>query len=496
MSSVAVTSGTRAVAEPPDLRDSDAYARLEQVFSLLDSPQPQPQPDWQQLADSAADLLAQAMDLRVAGWQTFALIRLRQPEQATRTLKQIGNAVSCAWDSSLPARERARLAALQWLQAALSREANTLPFTEQALADLQGVLRLIGSALEAHSAPHSKEWQRLADSLAPTADACTGMVTPEPASSVSSQEPLPARDSIGSERAAQQQLRRLQDAATPLLEWWLTQPDQRDSALQLARSLTWGGIGQLPQHDEDGHTSLRPPPAERVKQYDTLWQQAEYARLLLHLENSLRKAPFWLDGHYLAARCCHALNDANAASIIQAQTRSLVQRLPGLECLRFDDGSAFASPTTQSWLQQPSTDQGRGQPDNTPDPVATAAQHSAATTQPPVADTYPAPGPVDERQRALARLQGARLALAESRHEQARDLLEPQLAQLQQSMPLALWDRQLLSDTLELLLQSLAVRRDNTSQQRSHALQQQLRWLHFQSPLEQANRPERHGEAQ
>lgn len=36
MASVAVTPGNRPAADLPDLRDCDAYVRLEQVFSLLD----------------------------------------------------------------------------------------------------------------------------------------------------------------------------------------------------------------------------------------------------------------------------------------------------------------------------------------------------------------------------------------------------------------------------------------------------------------------------
>ena len=76
-----------------------------------------------------------------------------------------------------------------------------------------------------------------------------------------------------------------------------------------------------------------------------------------------------------------------------------------------------------------------------------------------------------------------------------QELQQPQLAQLQQSMPLAIWDKQLLSETLQLLHQSLVPRRDSTSQERCQALQQQLHWLSFQDPLEQATRPEPHGEA-
>ncbi|MCC4260691.1 TssA family type VI secretion system protein [Pseudomonas aestusnigri] len=490
MASVAVTPGNRPAADLPDLRDCDAYVRLEQVFSLLDSPHQQPQPDWQQLADTASDLLARGMDLRVAGWRTFALIRLQQLEQAVGSLQQIASALSSAWESSLPARARARLAALQWLQRSLVRQASALCCAKHELPVLQSAMHAIGSALHAHSVPLSKDWHQLAGSLAPAASERTESAAPEPASSAPSREPAPERDSIGNERAAQQQLRRLQEAATPLLQWWLSQPDQRVSALQMSRCLTWGGIGQLPRHDEQKHTSLRPPPAERIKHYDTLWQQQEYARLLHNLENSLRKAPFWLDGHYLAARCCHAMDDANAASVIQAHTRSLVQRLPGLECLCFDDGSPFASRATQAWLQPPADAQQQSQPDN-----ATEGDTAAPLRSSVPADTAMPAGQTDERQRALSRLQWARRLLANARHREAEAMLEPQLAQLQQSMPLAIWDKQLLSETLQLLHQSLVPRRDSTSQERCQALQQQLHWLSFQDPLEQATRPEPHGEA-
>ena len=486
---------TSSAANAADLRDSDTYFQLEQVFSQLDSPQQQAAPDWQQLADSAEQLLTRSTDLRVACWRAFALLRLRRPEPLVLAMGQLAVFINSAWHNCLPTRERGKFAALQWLYSALSRELDASPQMADELATLQAAACQISTALQAYSAERSHDWKQLASRLQagpsepPTNPTPVVRAPSKPVSDPTFSGP------VDTDRQAQQQLRRLQEAAAPLLDWWLTQPERRACAVALSRSLTWAGIYQVPQHDNKQHTNLRPPPAERLSHCESLWQQSAHSALLQDLETSLRKAPFWLDGHFLAARCCDALADSQAAASIRGQTRLLLQRLPMLEQLCFDDGTPFATQATRRWLTAAAT----------PDPDSTAPKSTdtkdlltllhndgfgaAAKTLAQRMQTQNG-----ERQRAVGRLQLAKLLLADGQSDQARDLLEPQLSQLQHSMPLALWDQQLLSDTLDLLQQSLADQRDESSRQRRRTLQQQLRWLNLEHTLDQAARPAQHGE--
>lgn len=491
MSSTAVSS--HSSAEPIDLRDSDAYVRLEQVFSQLDSPQVQMTPDWQHVIDSADELLARHTDLRIVCWRIFALRQLQQTSHAAAAMLQLSDTVASAWNSCLPARERAKLAALHWLHAAFSRELSASSDAASELASLQTAAHRLASALLSHSAELSHNWQQLAALLQPPASAPSASPNPE-----TDTPKTPTADPISTTRVcnardAQQQLRRLQEAAVPLLEWWVSQPERRGCAVQLNRALTWAGICQLPQHDQSQRTSLRPPPAERRNHCEALWQRAEYPALLTTLEASLRKAPFWLDGHCLAARCCEALQDHQAAAAIREQVRLLLQMQPGLEQLCFDDGTPFATKTTRRWLAPAES--------SVSPPLTETETTDLLALQ--GSDGFPAAAqalaqqlqtPKGERQRAVCRLQLARLLLVDGQCKQARELLEPQLTQLQQSMPLPLWDQQLLSDTLDLLQQSLADQRDESARRRRSALQQQLRWLNLEHTLDQAARPAQYGE--
>lgn len=480
-------------AEPVDLRDSDAYIRLERVFSELESPQQHPAPDWQDVTDNAENLLAQYTDLRIACWRIFALRQLQQVSQSAVALKQLSETIAHSWDHCLPERDRGKLAALRWLHSAFSRELSASPDAPGALAPLRTAAHQLGAALKPYAADVGGNWQQLAAVLQPIVS--EQPAAPEPTSinvAPNTIEPVKTGQ-ICNAREAQKQLRHLQEAAAPLLDWWLSQPERRSCSVLLSRALIWAGIYQLPQHDINQHTSLKPPPAERRKHCETLWQRTEYAVLLTELEASLRKAPFWLDGHYLAARCCEALQDQPAADTIHRHTQSLIQRLPGVEKLSFDDGSPFAAQATQHWLVpvEPPASQRPSEPE-TGDLLALQRNDGFRAAASALAQQLQtAKG---ERARAVGRMQLARLLLADGKKTQARELLEPALAQLQQSMPLALWDQQLLSDTLDLLQQSLADQRDDSARQRRNTLQQQLRWLNVEYTLDQAARPAQHGE--
>lgn len=209
------------------------------------------------------------------------------------------------------------------------------------------------------------------------------------------------------------------------------------------------------------------------------------------IENSLRRAPFWLDGHHLAWQCCQAISASNAADQLRLQLQQLLRDLPGLEHLRFSDGTPFASQTTRQWIASTSAAA----------PEATAQNDDASPIEILQRDGFAAAaaelqrqvqGQPGERPRVIARLELARLHLHNGQADQARALLECIRQQLQANQTLALWEPRLLIDTLRLLQQSSAsLPRDKTSQQ---ALQQQLAWLDIEHTLDQAARPALQGE--
>lgn len=91
-------------------------------------------------------------------------------------------------------------------------------------------------------------------------------------------------------------------------------------------------------------------PADKLKSYQERFAQGLYADLLVELEASLARAPFWFDGQRLVWECLQGLNAEQAMREVEMHFALLLQRLPGLVELRFHDGSAFADAATRGWI--------------------------------------------------------------------------------------------------------------------------------------------------
>ncbi|MCZ9335910.1 type VI secretion system domain-containing protein, partial [Klebsiella pneumoniae] len=72
--------------------------------------------------------------------------------------------------------------------------------------------------------------------------------------------------------------------------------------------------------------------------------------LLVDLENSTARAPFWLDGQRLAWECLQELDAAQAMREVEIQLALFLQRVPRLEELYFHDGTPFADAETRAWI--------------------------------------------------------------------------------------------------------------------------------------------------
>ncbi|HSC85220.1 MAG TPA: type VI secretion system protein TssA, partial [Pseudomonas sp.] len=155
---------------------------------------------------------------------------------------------------------------------------------------------------------------------------------------------------IDNEREAHKALRGLQDGARPLCGWWLKQKASDLRALRLARTLLWLPIDSLPERNAEQVTALRGLPADKLASYRERFANGLYADLLLELESSIARAPFWLDGQRLAWECLQALNAEPAMREVEIQLALFLQRVPGLEELCFHDGVPFADGETRAWL--------------------------------------------------------------------------------------------------------------------------------------------------
>ncbi|AOM41983.1 type VI secretion system protein TssA [Xenorhabdus hominickii] len=124
----------------------------------------------------------------------------------------------------------------------------------------------------------------------------------------------------------------------------------------LRRHAVWHTITTAPMANATGKTPLAATSADRTADYLARLPMADN-KLLAQIEQSLTLAPYWLDGHVIAAQAAVQRGYVDVARVIRDELKAFLDRLPALKTLSFSDMSPFISPETLDWL--------------TPEPVAT-----------------------------------------------------------------------------------------------------------------------------
>lgn len=118
---------------------------------------------------------------------------------------------------------------------------------------------------------------------------------------------------------------------------------------RLRRYAIWHNIQTLPMSDKQGKTPLAAVAIDRVTDYKAQLMQPTLT-LLNEIEQSLTLAPYWLDGHYLAAQAAQSLGLTSISSAIAQELSLFLTRLPQLSHLYFSDMTLFISEETHQWL--------------------------------------------------------------------------------------------------------------------------------------------------
>jgi type VI secretion system protein VasJ len=344
-----------------DARFSSEYEALERELAKASSVHVSGLVDWAEIRENSEQLLRnQSKDLRVAAWLTWALYQRESFPGLLAGLGLLLHLCEKHWADVYPRKARTRSAAITWLVSRL----------EQVLTDdvaIKEQLPLFGrmaELIEGLDAVCTAHLANDAPLLLPISRRLKGMVCratdnqPENGvvSSAVAQVKQVASSLLGSggvienEKEAHKVLRAQQEQARLLCAWWLKQKATDPRALRLNRTLLWLSVDALPEHSAEHVCSLRGLPTDRLKAYQARYDQAKYADLLVELESSLAKAPFWFDGQRMVWECLQELNAAIAMREVEIQLAHLIQRLPGLIELRFHDGTPFADSETQAWI--------------------------------------------------------------------------------------------------------------------------------------------------
>ncbi|WP_120997916.1 type VI secretion system protein TssA [Stutzerimonas urumqiensis] len=366
----ALTSHYLALAKQPispgnfageDCRFSPEYEALESELGKAASLHHAGTVDWQRVASGAEAIIAQqAKDLRAAAWLTWGLYQRESFAGLHAGIALLAELCEQRWSDLHPRKPRTRAAALGWLVPRLDQAiGEQVPVAEQLalFTSLANLLRRLDRCLTEHLADESPlllplcrrldEMVSRAGKGQPDAGAVGTAIAQ--VKQVATQV-LTGNVPIGTEKDAQKALRALQEQSRPLATWWLKQKATDLKALRLCRTLLWLGIDSLPERSAEHITALRGLPADKLASLKERFAQGAYADLLAELETSLARAPFWLDGQRLAWECLQALDAPQAMREVEIQLALFLQRVPGLEELRFHDGAPFADAQTRAWI--------------------------------------------------------------------------------------------------------------------------------------------------
>ncbi len=504
-----------------DVRYSAEFERIENELSKASSLHAQQTPDWSLVHDGCeALLLSQSKDLRAAVWLAWSLYQVESVPGLEAGLTALNALCAQHWEALHPRKPRTRLAALTWLTSRIDQAMADLPTAApDTLKRLASQLRKLDECLAGHfadQAPLLLPICRRLDALVSSPqsqhqaveDATRSALAAVPSAQVipinpNSSDTLSA---INDSRDAHKCLRIIQDQARLLSHWWSQESVTDPRAYRLTRTLLWLPIDTLPEHDADKNTTLRGLPVDRLASYRERLAQGQFNALLIDLEGSLTRSPFWLDGQYMAWQCLQALDAQPAMHEIEVQLALFLQRLPGLQLLCFHDHSAFADEQTRAWIEsrvQPHTATANQR-------VEYAAEASPQRAQSPWEDALDAavqqlrkgslkagiqlikqamPALRSDRERFHWQLAQARLCYQARQYELAYHQLES-LYQVLKDVHLDRWEPDLALTLLRLLLDCCnKLPGSSALRERKSEIYQRLCQLDLEAALDQASGP-------
>ncbi|MDO7927018.1 type VI secretion system protein TssA [Pseudomonas sp. KFB-139] len=346
--------------EGEDIRFSNEFEALEAEVGKAYSLQGNVQVDWLKVREGSEYILRGcSRDLRVTVWLTWALYQCESFSGLLAGVSLLHYLCSHHWPVLHPRKLRTRTAALNWL----------VPRLEQALAEDVSVttqLALFQKLVEILEALDNVLTSRLGDEaplLLPVRRRLAGMVQrateskPDTESLVAQVKQVAARvfkneAVIENEKDAHKALKDQQESARLLCAWWLRQKATDVRALRLSRTVLWLSTDRMPECNVRQITTLHGISEDTVKGYAERFQQGHYADLVVDIEASLAKSPFWFDGQRLVWECLRALKSEVAMREVEVLFALFLQRLPGISDLKFHDGSPFADDDTRGWISE------------------------------------------------------------------------------------------------------------------------------------------------
>ncbi|RDH45773.1 type VI secretion system protein TssA [Zooshikella ganghwensis] len=386
-----------------DARYASTYETLEAEFAKLTALTDQGSVTWKKVVSQAEEHLQhQSKDILVACYLCRALYEMHGFEGLFAGFQMLNSFIEQCWDIIFPPKKRirARASALEWLLedlhemvgsykpvqedlAKLSKATEAVKALEQQVNDIMGdhapalgpFRRLLTGFIEdiELSMPAQPVNQQPESSPSQNADtsktaSSTEQVTAQEEKQITKTKPQaqkpetkatstsvktdikPLEGDLTDDRECNKALRTCQDYLRQIAAYKREQQLSDAFAYEINRYAAWLNVWQLPRHQQ-GKTDLRPIPKDKRIAYENLMANGQYQKLVDEVENSISKAPFWLDGHRLVAEALLQLGFQEAYEAVITQTASFLRKFPELLELTFFDQMPFADEETKDWVK-------------------------------------------------------------------------------------------------------------------------------------------------
>ncbi|MDN6874940.1 type VI secretion system protein TssA [Pseudomonas citronellolis] len=313
--------------------------------------------DVERVAQLAEQLLKQrCKDLRVATYYLWARTQRDGEAGLADGLELLAALLERFAGQVLPSRPKSRRIALEWLASGKVLDSLSL-FPEVVKAEAQRTVAAL--AWLEHSVAAWPEAERpglgaLYGALAARLTQSGGVNALVPQNSAAHTEPTPHTAVPG--LSAIKSGRDLLDTGKALAGYLRDQPQGWLAAHRLLTSLRWDTVHQSPPQEANGNTRLAPPRTEYRAQLKRLYLQQSWSELLDQAERMYAEGVnhFWLDLQWFL---CQSLGKLGVpyegwADIIKRDLGMFLERLPGIEQLRWNDGTPFADESTREWIIQ------------------------------------------------------------------------------------------------------------------------------------------------
>jgi type VI secretion system protein VasJ len=352
-----------------DVRYDPVYEELVAEIDKFSSPSASGAVDWNKVVTLSSDILSQkSKDLLVASYLAIALIQTKKFEGVEIGSRIYRDLIEGHWDALFPtkARMRGRVAAIEWWAEKAESVLEQLPrgpFAEERINALNENLQKIDEILaevleEAPSIRPLLDFVGTLEAIAPppeTKPASAASPPPEGSLGTLGAESSAARVEEGpveitSPEAAYAVLAKSLGDVARVADYFREESLTNPAAFRFSRMAVWSAVESLPP-SEGGMTILPPPFSGDFLR--GLLGEGEDEGLVRAAEENLSEHFFWLDLNFWISEALARLGEGHeaAAEAVRTETAHLLRRLPGLEELKFSDGTPFASDDTREWLK-------------------------------------------------------------------------------------------------------------------------------------------------